>query len=364
MSAFSDALKKVNKDYKDCLVDLSGSEEYVGPIDPQYVFSTGSPLIDEITCIGGLAGGRISEIFGPEASGKSTFLLSACAVLLKKNPNARVIYSDFEHAMSIDYAKKLGVPVEDRERFIFMQPTTLEDGINAGIALVETGEISLWIVDSLAAALPKQELEGAIGDVTVGLKARVMAASLRKITGLVSQFNTHFAVVNHVIAKIGGMGFGNPEDTPGGKALKFYASQRFKLTPAGFIRGKVRNEITGQQEDVKIGINVKVEIVKNKLGVPFRTAQVLIRFGEGFDNCLSAIQIGVAKGAIEKVNASTYRFEGTAYRGLENFRNEVAADRDLYDRIINAINTANSGSAGSTAEVESEEFDENIIDIE
>ena len=136
MSSFAEALKKVNKDYKDCLVDLAGSDEYVGPINPDYVYSTGSPLIDEITCIGGLAGGRISEIFGPEASGKSTFLMSACAVLLNKNPNARVIYSDFEHAMSIDYAKKLGVPVHDGERFIFMQPTTLEDGVNAGIANV------------------------------------------------------------------------------------------------------------------------------------------------------------------------------------------------------------------------------------
>jgi recombination protein RecA len=251
------------------------------------VISSGSLGLDLALGIGGLPRGRVIEIYGPESSGKTTLALHAIAEAQKKGGVCAFI--DAEHALDPTYARKLGVDVDN---LLISQPDTGEQGLEIADTLVRSGSIDVLVIDSVAALVPRAELEGEMGDTHVGLHARLMSQALRKITGSVSRSNTMLIFLNQIRLKIGVM-FGNPETTTGGNALKFYASIRLEIRRIGSI--KDREEVTGN--------HTRVKVVKNKLAPPFREIQFDIMFGEGISKTGELIDLGVKAGVVEKSGA-------------------------------------------------------------
>ncbi len=251
------------------------------------VISSGSLGLDLALGIGGLPRGRVIEIYGPESSGKTTLALHAIAEAQKKGGVCAFI--DAEHALDPTYARKLGVDVDN---LLISQPDTGEQGLEIADTLVRSGSIDVLVIDSVAALVPRAELEGEMGDTHVGLHARLMSQALRKITGSVSRSNTMLIFLNQIRLKIGVM-FGNPETTTGGNALKFYASIRMEIRRIGSI--KDREEVTGN--------HTRVKVVKNKLAPPFREIQFDIMFGEGISKTGELIDLGVKAGVVEKSGA-------------------------------------------------------------
>ena len=246
--------------------------------------STGSLGIDIALGIGGLPKGRIIEIYGPESSGKTTLALSVIAQSQKKGGTCAFI--DAEHALDPSYAKKIGVDIDN---LLISQPDAGEQALEIADTLVRSGAIDVLVVDSVAALVPKAELEGEMGDSHMGLQARLMSQALRKLTSTVSRSNTLIIFINQIRMKIGVM-FGNPETTTGGNALKFYASVRIDIRRIGSIKDK---------EDV-IGSQTRVKIVKNKVAPPFKIVDFDIMYGEGISKTGELIDLGVKAGIVEK----------------------------------------------------------------
>ncbi|MCK0153092.1 recombinase RecA [Alcanivorax sp. S6407] len=255
--------------------------------------STGSLGLDIALGIGGLPKGRIVEIYGPESSGKTTLTLSVIAEAQKKG--ATCAFVDAEHALDPDYAEKLGVNVDD---LIVSQPDTGEQALEITDMLVRSGAVDVIIVDSVAALVPKAEIEGEMGDAHVGLQARLMSQALRKITGNVKNANCLVVFINQIRMKIGVM-FGNPETTTGGNALKFYSSVRLDIRRIGAV--KQGDEVTGNE--------TRVKVVKNKVSPPFRQAEFQILYGQGINQLGEVLDLGVQQGLVDKSGA-WYAYKG------------------------------------------------------
>ena len=283
--------------------------------------STGSLGIDIALGIGGLPKGRIIEIFGPESSGKTTLALSVIAQSQKKGGTCAFI--DAEHALDPSYAKKIGVDIDN---LLISQPDAGEQALEIADTLVRSGAIDVLVVDSVAALVPKAELEGEMGDSHMGLQARLMSQALRKLTSTVSRSNTLIIFINQIRMKIGVM-FGNPETTTGGNALKFYASVRMDIRRTGSIKDK---------EDV-IGSQTRVKIVKNKVAPPFKVVDFDIMYGEGISKTGELIDLGIKAGIVEKAGAwFSYKGEKLG-QGRENAKLFLKEHEDIAQEIENKI---------------------------
>jgi recombination protein RecA len=263
---------------------------------------TGAINLDAAIGIGGIPRGRITEIYGPESSGKTT--LSLHVVANAQRAGGVAAYIDAEHALDTEYARKLGVDVEN---LLISQPDTGEQALEIADILVRSGAIDVVVIDSVAALVPKAEIEGDMGDSHVGLQARLMSQALRKLTGAIARSKTSVIFINQLREKIGVM-FGNPETTTGGKALKFYASVRLDIRRIGPVKEK---------EDV-IGSHVRVKVVKNKVAAPFKQAEFDIMYAEGISHASLVLDIAAESGIIEKSGA-WYSYKGQKIgQGREN----------------------------------------------
>ena len=282
---------------------------------------TGSLGIDIALGIGGLPKGRIIEIYGPESSGKTTLALSVIAQAQKRNGTCAFI--DAEHALDPSYAKKIGVDIEN---LLVSQPDSGEQALEIADTLVRSGAIDVMVVDSVAALVPKAELEGEMGDAHMGLQARLMSQALRKLTATVARSNTLIIFINQIRMKLGVM-FGSPETTTGGNALKFYASVRMDIRRVGAIKDK----------DEVIGSQTRVKIVKNKVAPPFKTVDFDIMYGEGISKTGELIDLGVKSGIIEKAGA-WFSYNGDKIgQGRENAKRYLMENPAVAEEIENKI---------------------------
>jgi recombination protein RecA len=282
---------------------------------------SGSLSLDLALGIGGLPRGRVVEIYGPESSGKTTLALHAIAEAQKRGGTCAFI--DAEHALDPTYARKLGVDVDN---LLISQPDAGEQALEICDTLVRSGAIDVVVIDSVAALVPRAELEGEMGDSHVGLHARLMSQALRKLTGSVSKSNTMLIFLNQIRLKIGVM-FGNPETTTGGNALKFYASVRMEIRRIGSI--KDRENVTGNQTRVKIS--------KNKLAPPFREVEFDIMYGEGISKLGELIDLGVKAGVVEKSGAWFSCDSQRIGQGRENAKTFLREHKELADSIERRI---------------------------
>ncbi len=279
--------------------------------------STGALNLDAAIGIGGIPRGRITEIYGPEASGKTTLALHLAATAQRSGGVAAFI--DAEHALDVEYAKKLGVDVEE---LLVSQPDTGEQALEIGDILVRSGAVDIIVVDSVAALVPKAEIEGEMGDTHVGLQARLMSQALRKLAGSINRSKTSVVFINQLREKIGVM-FGNPETTTGGKALKFYASLRLDVRRIGAV--KERDEI--------IGSRVRVKVVKNKVAPPFRMAEFDVMFNEGISHTGLLVDLGVEAGVIEKSGAWYSCGTERIGQGRENAKLYLKDNTEIAERV-------------------------------
>ena len=288
-----------------------------GGVEDIAVIPTGSIAIDLATGVGGIARGRIMEIFGPESSGKTTLALHMIAEAQKQGGIAAFV--DAEHAMDPVYAGKLGVNTDD---LLISQPDYGEQALEIVDALVRSGAIDIIVVDSVAALVPKAEIEGEMGDQHMGLQARLMSQAMRKLTGNINRTRTALVFINQIRMKIGVM-FGSPETTTGGNALKFYSTMRMDIRRIAALK---------EGADI-IGNRTRVKIVKNKIAPPFKTAEFDIYYGEGISREGSLIDLATAVDIIEKSGA-WYSYDGERLgQGRENVRTFLKAHLDIADRI-------------------------------
>ena len=299
--------------------------------------STGSLGLDLALGIGGLPKGRIVEVYGPESSGKTTLALQVVASAQKKEGICAFI--DAEHALDPVYAKNLGVDVD---KLLVSQPDAGEQALEIADTLVKSGAVDVLVVDSVAALVPKAELEGDMGDSHMGLHARLMSQALRKLTSSISRSNAMVIFINQIRMKIGVM-FGSPETTTGGNALKFYASVRLDIRRIGQIKDK--DQIVGNQ--------TRVKVVKNKVAPPFKITEFDILYGEGISKEGEIIDLGVAEGFVEK-SGSWYSFNGNRIgQGRENAKKFLLDNKEIADEIEGMIRKKNS-----TSEEEQEQLEE------
>ena len=281
------------------------------------VISSGSISVDSALGVGGFPRGRVVEIFGPESSGKTTLALQVIAQAQSTGGTAAFI--DAEHALDPVYAAKLGVDINN---LIVSQPDYGEQALEITGALVGSGGIDVAVIDSVAALVPKAELDGEMGDSHMGLHARLMSQALRKLTGTVARTNTLLIFINQVREKIGVM-FGNPETTTGGRALKFYSS----------VRAEVRRIASLKDGETIVGNRTKVKVVKNKVAAPFREAEIDILYGQGISREGDLLDLGVAQGLVEK-SGSWFSFAGERIgQGRENARAFLIANPEVRDRL-------------------------------
>ncbi|MGI6595647.1 MAG: recombinase RecA [Elusimicrobia bacterium] len=288
------------------------------------VISTGAISLDIALGIGGIPKGRVIEVFGPEASGKTTLALHIIAEAQKAGGQAAFI--DAEHALNPEYAKKLGVNVEE---MLISQPDTGEQALEIAEALIRSNAIDVIVIDSVAALVPKAELEGEMGESVMGLQARLMSQALRKLTGYISKSNTAVIFINQLREKIG-VFFGNPETTPGGRALKFYSSVRLDVRRIESI--KSGSEI--------IGNKMRVRVVKNKVAPPFKETELNMYYGEGISKESSLINAALQYKVIDK-KGSYFQFGGDNIgQGMENTIEAMKKDTKLYDGIEKKVKEA------------------------
>jgi recombination protein RecA len=287
-------------------------------------FSSGSPSIDIALGIGGFPRGRVVEIYGPESSGKTTLTLHAIAEAQRVGGTAAFI--DAEHALDVNYARRLGVKVDE---LLVSQPDTGEQALEIADVLLRSGAIDVVVIDSVAALVPRAEIEGEMGDTHVGLQARLMSQALRKLTGTVAKSGSTVFFINQIRMKIGVM-FGNPETTSGGNALKFYSS----------IRLDVRRIAAIKEGDVVVGNRTRVKVVKNKVAPPFRQAEFDILYNQGISMEGDLLDLGVDEGIVEKSGA-WYSYEGERIgQGRENARRFMLENVEVCDRLADAVYTA------------------------
>src|SRR6201997_5562365 len=308
------ALSQIEKQFGKGSIMRLGSKEAIVPIS---IIPTGAISFDAALGVGGFPRGRVVEIFGPESSGKTTIALQVIAEAQKTGGMAAFV--DAEHALDPQYAKKLGVDVDN---LLVSQPDYGEQALEIAEALVRSNAIDVLVVDSVAALVPKAELEGEMGDSHMGLQARLMSQALRKLTGIVSKSRTCLIFINQIREKIGVM-FGNPETTTGGKALKFYSSVRIDIRRIGAVK----------DGDSVVGSRTKVKVVKNKVAAPFRDAEFDILYGEGISREGDVLDLAVANNVVEKSGA-WFSYSGERIgQGRENVRQYLKDNRDTFDRI-------------------------------
>ncbi len=330
--ALGAALSQIEKQFGTGSIMRMGDGGTVPDIE---VVSTGSLSLDIALGVGGLPRGRVVEIFGPESSGKTTLALHVVAEVQKKGGTAAFI--DAEHALDPQYAERLGVNVKE---LLVSQPDTGEQALEITDMLVRSGAIDCIIVDSVAALVPKAEIEGEMGDSHVGLQARLMSQALRKLTGNVKRSNTLIIFINQIRMKIGVM-FGNPETTTGGNALKFYASVRLDIRRIGSLK---------RGEEI-IGNETRVKVVKNKVAPPFRQATFDILYNEGVSLESELIELGVENNFIDKTGA-WYSYKGERMgQGKDNVRQYLKDNPKVANEIEASIRavaiTSNAAAAGS-----------------
>src|SRR5213082_642090 len=312
------ALGQIEKQFGKGSILRLGSKEALVPVS---VISTGSISVDAALGVGGFPRGRINEIYGPESSGKTTIALQVVAEAQKKGGMAAFI--DVEHALDPAYARKLGVDVDN---LLVSQPDYGEQALEITGHLIASGQIDVLVVDSVAALVPKAELDGEMGDSHMGLQARLMSQALRKLTGAVSKSRTCLIFINQIREKIGVM-FGNPETTTGGKALKFYSSMRIDIRRIGAVK----------EGDVVVGSRTRAKVVKNKVAAPFREAEFDIVYGEGISREGDLIDLGVDKGVLEK-SGTWISFGGERMgQGRENARVFLKENKDIRDKLENVL---------------------------
>ncbi|MDR1333154.1 MAG: recombinase RecA [Holosporales bacterium] len=326
-SALDAALQQIEKAFGRGSVMKLGQREV---IEVESI-STGSIGLDIALGIGGFPKGRIIEVYGPESSGKTTLTLHVIANAQKNGGNCAFI--DAEHALDPVYARKLNIDINN---LVISQPDTGEQALEIADTLVRSGAIDVLVVDSVAALVPKAELEGDMGDSHMGLQARLMSQALRKLTGSISRTNCMVIFINQIRQKIGVM-FGSPETTTGGNALKFYTSVRLDIRRIGAIKDK----------DEMLGNQTRVKVVKNKLAPPFKIVEFDIMYGEGISKTGELIDLGVRAGIIEK-SGSWYSYKSTKLgQGREAAKAALKVSTDIADEIESAIR-ANSGSVAET----------------
>ena len=312
--ALTAALAQIEKQFGKGSIMRLGDAEISQDIQ---VVSSGSLGLDIALGVGGLARGRVIEIYGPESSGKTTLTLHAIAEMQKLGGTCAFI--DAEHALDVQYASRLGVDVNN---LLISQPDTGEQALEIADALVRSGSIDLIVIDSVAALVPKAEIEGDMGDSLPGLQARLMSQALRKLTGAIKRTNTTVIFINQIRMKIGVM-FGNPETTTGGNALKFYASVRLDIRRTGAIK----------KGDEVIGSETRVKIVKNKVAPPFKQAEFDILYGEGISREGEILELGANLKIVEKAGA-WYSYNGEKIgQGKDNAREYLRENPEIADEI-------------------------------
>jgi recombination protein RecA len=315
------AVSQIEKQFGKGSIMRLGSKEAVVPIS---VISTGSISLDAALGVGGMPRGRVVEIFGPESSGKTTLALQVVAEAQKTGGMAAFV--DAEHALDPAYARKLGVDVDN---LLISQPDYGEQALEIAEALVRSNAIDVLVVDSVAALVPKAELDGEMGDSHMGLQARLMSQALRKLTGIVSKSRTCMVFINQIREKIGVM-FGNPETTTGGRALKFYSS----------IRADIRRIAAIKEGDVVVGSRTRVKVVKNKVAAPFRECEFDIIYGEGISREGDLIDLAVNNNVVEKSGAwFSYKGERIG-QGRENARTFLKENKDITVKIETEVRKA------------------------
>ncbi|WP_215492517.1 recombinase RecA [Fenollaria sporofastidiosus] len=320
--ALEDALKKIEKDFgKGSIMRLGDHAKLNIESIP-----TGCLSLDMALGIGGIPKGRIIEIYGPESSGKTTLTLHIIAECQKRGGTAAFI--DAEHALDPQYARNLGV---DIDKLIVSQPDNGEQGLDIAEALVRSGAVDLVVVDSVAALVPKTEIEGAMGDATIGLQARLMSQAMRKLSGVISKTKSTVVFINQLREKIGIM-FGSPETTTGGKALKFYSSVRLDIRKFDVIKQKEETAV-GKKEDVIIGNRVRVKVVKNKVAPPFKVVEFDIMYGTGISKEGDILDVAVDRGIIEKAGA-WFSYNGEKLgQGRENVKQLFKDKPELMEEV-------------------------------
>lgn len=327
--AIDAALSQIEKSYG------KGSAMFLGqkPAMDIEAISTGSLGLDTALGVGGIPKGRIIEIFGPESSGKTTLTLHAIAEAQKTGGTCAFV--DAEHALDPSYAKKLGV---DIDKLIISQPDTGEQALEIADTLVRSGGVDLLVIDSVAALVPKAEIEGDMGDSHMGLQARLMSQALRKLTASISKTNCIIIFINQIRMKIGVM-FGSPETTTGGNALKFYSSVRLDIRRIGAVKDK--DEVTGSQ--------TRVKVVKNKVSPPFRVVEFDIMYGSGISKTGEIIDLGVKHDLVEKSGAWFSYNDVRIGQGRENAKGYLKDNPEVANEIENKIRAITMGQSEDVA---------------
>jgi recombination protein RecA len=316
--ALDSALKQIERSFGKGAIMRLGSEEATIEVP---AVSTGSLGLDLATGVGGVPRGRVTEIYGPESSGKTTLALHCIAEAQKKGGVAAFV--DAEHALDVGYARKLGVNVDD---LLVSQPDTGEQALDIAEILVRSGAVDILVVDSVAALVPRAELEGEMGDSHVGLQARLMSQAMRKLASVISKSKTAVVFINQIRMKIGVM-FGSPETTTGGNALKFYSSLRLDIRRIGKLK-------TGEEE---VGNRTRVKVVKNKVAPPFRMTEFDILFGTGINRMGEMLDMGVAADIVSKSGAWYSYGEERLGQGRDNACQYLKDHPEVGDEIENRL---------------------------
>ncbi len=336
--ALDSALKQIERNFGKGAIMRLGSEDIIAIP----AISTGSLGLDLATGVGGVPRGRISEIYGPESSGKTTLALHCIAEAQKVGGVAAFV--DAEHALDVAYARNLGVNVDD---LLVSQPDTGEQALDIAEILVRSGAVDILVVDSVAALVPRAELEGEMGDTHVGLQARLMSQAMRKLTSVIAKSHTSVIFINQIRMKIGVM-FGSPETTSGGNALKFYASLRMDIRRIGKLK-------TGEAE---VGNRTRVKVVKNKVAPPFRMAEFDILFGTGINRMGELIDMGVAADIVAKSGAWYSYGEERLGQGRDNACNYLKDHPDISGEVEDRLRTKHGLGPANATDAVPEEIEE------
>ena len=342
-TALDAALKKIEKNFG------KGSIMKLGEKADQQISTvpSGSLALDVALGVGGYPRGRIIEVYGPESSGKTTVALHAIAEVQKQGGTAAFI--DAEHALDPAYAKKLGVNIDE---LLLSQPDTGEQGLEIADALVSSGAVDIIVIDSVAALVPRAEIDGEMGDTHVGLQARLMSQALRKLSGTINKTKTIAIFINQIREKVGVM-FGNPETTPGGRALKFYATVRLEVR---------RSEQLKQGSDI-VGNRTKIKVVKNKVAPPFKVAEIDIMYGEGISQEGELLDMAVNVDLVDKSGA-WYSYNGERIgQGRENVKNYMKDHPEMVSELLVKVRDAYGIGDGTTVEAP-EETEQETLDLE